>query len=132
MVLTFSDKTKASLTNPYRPDMLVLIEDEAVANFRLWLSKRNSRAPITVTTTQQLTQNIRQILHSSHSAHSIKRGALNFLAEVASQGTLDPSIIPLIAKHRVPSSIPDTTVRYITNKPALARFLGTQHATKQL
>jgi integrase len=66
-------------------------------------------------------------------AHSIKRGALDVLLNVACQSKLDPRLIALLAKHKdTLHEFPAATIRYLANKGNLARMLGTQKATKWL
>jgi hypothetical protein len=110
--------------------MLVIVEDPLVPQFLSWLQQ--VRGPLTTTSTTLLTTLIRGVLHSSHSAHSVKRGALNFLTQLAAKGQIDPQLLPILAKHKGTPTIPETTVRYVTDKVALARVVGTAAATKYL
>ena len=65
-----------------------------------------------------------------YSAHSIKRGAVDILIEAAAEGKVDPRLIPLLSKHKDDlMNFPSSTLRYTSNKVALAKMLKTQLAT---
>ena len=67
------------------------------------------------------------------SGHSVKRGAIDLLAQHACDGKIEPRLLPLIAKHKdALQEFPESTLRYITNRVALARMLGSQKATQLL
>jgi hypothetical protein len=128
VMVTFTDKTKGSHERPFRPDMLVLVEDHLVPEF--WAYVQTVQNRLSHLTTQQLGKMMQSILHTHVTAQSIKRGALNLLTELVARDQLQPHFLPLLGKHVHQWSLPENTVRYITNKPALARIVGTQKATK--
>jgi hypothetical protein len=66
------------------------------------------------------------------SAHSLKHGAIDELARMSAAGKIDPSLVARLAKHKQQSDLVESTVRYVTDKVALARMLGTQAATALL
>ena len=69
----------------------------------------------------------------SLTAHSIKRGAINILAQHAAEGRFDPRLLAVVAKHQDPlHAFPSTTLRYVTDKIAMARMMRTQDATRWL
>ena len=85
-------------------------------------------------TTEDLTRAFKAFPPSSkYTAHSPKRGAIDHLVRKAVEGRIPAAIIPMLAKHswRL-HDFPETTIRYVSDKPALARLLGTQDATVHL
>lgn len=132
LVVNFREKTKTSKSQPFRHDMFAVIEDPLVPRVHAWITKRGQN-PLSLLTSQQVTTVLRSHLGKPYSAHSLKRGALNFLARLASQGIVDPSLIPVLAKHQQPNPVlPPTTVRYLTDRGAIAKIGGTQALTKWL
>jgi hypothetical protein len=87
--------------------------------------------PLTSLTTEQVSTLLRRHCPTRHyTAHSLKRGALDHLVKEVIAGHLDLRYVPLLAKHRDPGTqFPATTLRYISEKEALALAMGTQHAT---
>ena len=66
-------------------------------------------------------------------AHSFKRGAVDYLLKAAEQGILDPRLIPLVAKHQDHlHDFPSSTLRYTSNPQSFARVLGTGQASMLL
>ena len=127
LLVSFKDKTKGSHDRPFRPDLLVLVEDPMVPQFMAWMRLQNS---LTTKTTVQLSRLMQEILARHVTAHSIKRGVLNFLATLVADGQLPVHIIPQLAKHAVPWALPEKTVRYLSDKPAIAKMMGSREATK--
>lgn len=66
------------------------------------------------------------------SAHSIKRGAMTRLTELAAQRKLPLRLLGVMARHADTVPLPKSTVRYLGNPPALARAVGTARATRLL
>jgi integrase len=70
---------------------------------------------------------------ASYTAHSIKRGALTVLLQMAAQGRLNLRYVGLVAKHT--AAVPElaaVTIRYGADPIALARALGSSRATALL
>jgi integrase len=66
-------------------------------------------------------------------AQSIKRGALTHLVTHALNNTLDITLIPRLAKHKMTvDALPATTFRYLADRVSLARLMKTQDATIHL
>ncbi len=86
---------------------------------------------LTTCTTAQLERALKQ-LGGGYSAHSIKHGAMAHLVRLGAQGLVSVEQLELIAKHKKASQIAPTTVRYLQDKVATARFLGTQAVTRLL
>lgn len=67
-----------------------------------------------------------------YTSYSLKRGAVEHLAQQAAMKKLDPKLIPVVAKHKDQQSLmPSTTMRYTTKEPLL-RALGVAKATALL
>lgn len=127
ILVSFKDKTKGSHDRPFRPDLLVLVEDPLVPQFMAWIQHQKC---LTTTTTTQLSRLMKSLLDRHVTAHSIKRGVLNFLASLVADGHLPLTILPQMAKHAIPWALPEKTVRYLSNKPAIAKMMGSQAATR--
>lgn len=98
------------------------------------VSKMTKNEMFTSLTSTQLRHWLRQDPATAHlTCHSFKRGALDVALERAVQGLFNPRLLPLLAKHQDPlMAFPSSTIRYASNKPALARMLGTQEVTRHL
>ena len=134
MVVDFHNLTKASKLRPFRHDMVVLIRDtyENVQSFRRYIASRPLSAPLTTWTTNTLTQFLRKLFPGSHlSAHSLKRRVIQLLTEAAAEGLIPLQLVAQMAKHVGGQPLlPDTTVRYLTDRVALARANRSGEATR--
>lgn len=130
IIIDFSDRTKTSRSRPFAPQLLVVVRGRWTAAIAEVLSRLLPQEPLTQLTTADVEELLRPL---GLTAHSIKRGALNLVAAAAEEGRVDPSVLPLLARHKTDSPLVQASViRYVSNKPALARVLGTQHATALL
>ncbi|KPA75849.1 hypothetical protein ABB37_08043 [Leptomonas pyrrhocoris] len=96
------------------------------------LSSRKADNPASTRfTTMNTHQIIRELKQADLTliAHSIKRGALNFLTAYAAQNQRKQKYIPLLAKHGDGKATMHNTIRYITEHVPLAKVIGTQKAT---
>jgi hypothetical protein len=133
MLVSFVDDTKASRMDPFREDMYVLVHDHRVPAFLRYVNSLPQNSPLTTLTTQAYLKRIRLLTDQKYSAHSIKRGAVQFLAVQAAAGRLPPQVVATMAKHkRAVPTFPSTTFRYMTDKAPAARVLGTHIASKLL
>ncbi|KPA77212.1 hypothetical protein ABB37_07121 [Leptomonas pyrrhocoris] len=124
---------KTPSRNPYKAYALVGVEDaNDMGRIAQILSSRKADNPAS---TQFTTMNMHQIIHTPKPAspaliaHSIKRGALNFLTAYAAQNQRKQKYIPLLAKHGDGKATMHNTIRYITEHVPLAKVIGTQKAT---
>jgi hypothetical protein len=79
-----------------------------------------------------LIQAIKQV-NPQLSGHSVKAGAVTDLMNLAAQGLLPASSIPLVAKHQqLNPPLPTSTITYARDKIALTKALGTGAITKFL
>ena len=127
IVLDFSDRTKTSRSRPFAPQLLVVIRGRWTPQIAAVLRQLRPSEPLTRLTTAQVGDMLRPL---GLSAHSIKRGALDLVAAAVEEGRLEASVLPLLARHKTDHPpVQASVIRYVSNKPALARALGTQHAT---
>ena len=135
VVIDFKELTKGSATRPFRMDLIVLIKDDPqrISDFRRYIAKIRT-APLTTWTTTHLTTFLRNTFPGSQlSAHSPKRGAMQLVMEAAAAGLIPMGLAAQIAKHLGGQVVlPDTTVRYITDRVALAKANGSGSVTKLL
>ena len=135
VVIDFKELTKGSATRPFRMDLIVLIKDDPqrISDFRRYLAKLRT-APLTTWTTTHLTTFLRNTFPGSQlSAHSPKRGAMQLVMEAAAAGLIPLGLAAQIAKHLGGQVVlPDTTVRYTTDRVALARANGSGSVTRLL
>ena len=135
VVIDFKELTKGSATRPFRMDLIVLIKDDPqrISDFRRYIAKLRT-APLTTWTTTHLTTFLRSTFPGSQlSAHSPKRGAMQLVMEAAAAGLIPLGLAAQIAKHLGGQVVlPDTTVRYTTDRVALARANGSGSVTKLL
>ena len=135
VVIDFKELTKGSATRPFRMDLIVLIKDDPqrISDFRRYVAKLRT-APLTTWTTTHLTTFLRNTFPGSQlSAHSPKRGAMQLVMEAAAAGLIPLGLAAQIAKHLGGQVVlPDTTVRYTTDRVALARANGSGSVTKLL
>jgi len=125
IVVDFRHLTKASKTRPFRADMVVLVKDSVqnVQEFLEWTSHRAPRTPITPWTTERLAAFFKHLFPNRRlRAHSVKRGAANILIKSAADGLIPTELVAQILKHiGAAPLLPDTTIRYIEDRVALAR-----------
>ena len=135
VVIDFKELTKGSATRPFRMDLIVLIKDDPqrISDFRRYITKLRT-APLTSWTTTHLTTFLRNTFPGTQlSAHSPKRGAMQLVMEAAAAGLIPLGLAAQIAKHLGGQVVlPDTTVRYTTDRVALARANGSGSVTKLL
>lgn len=127
--------TKATWMRPFRPDLLVhIVHREDITRLMAQVRHLHPHRPIVKTTTQQITAIMRKVLgKATISSRSIKRGAADILMSAAAEGLLPVEVAGRLLKHvRTPQLLSDTSVRYTTNKTALAVALGSGRATRIL
>lgn len=136
ILLEFSYKTKASKTTPFRPDMFVIVEapQEYVTTIATWVTSLRKGQRITRWTTKQITKFFQDTLQDkSMTSRSIKRTGLQHLCQQAADGKIPPQLVSFLGKHLgAQQPLSQTTVRYITDKSAIALASGTHLATRLL
>ncbi|KPA79195.1 hypothetical protein ABB37_05686 [Leptomonas pyrrhocoris] len=124
---------KTPSRNLYKAYALVGIED--ISEMRRIAQIVSNREADNPASTQLTTMNAHQISRELKQAnpaliaHSIKRGALNFLTACAAQNQRKQKYIPLLVKHGDGKATMHNTIRYITDYVPLAKVIGTQKAT---
>ena len=136
IIIEWLDRTKTTRSDPFRLDSFTtLIHEPQVPEAIMSTLRRLGRNEfLTNRTTSWLDTWMARVLppnnnSSKVTAHSIKRGAMDFLALAVDHGHLDRIVLPVIAKHKVDWDIPSTTLRYISNKVAKAHMNRTAEAT---
>ena len=133
-VVNWLQTTKAGKTRPFALCNLTEVvcgpheADELRAI--LALSPDQPLCPMTTTT---MVRHFRAAGLADITGHSLKRGAIRLLHQLAANGVVDPTVIPRLAKHRETAPLlPDMTVRYGADKVALARIGRTGELTRHL
>jgi integrase len=130
IVIDFSDRTKTSRSRPFAPQLLVVVAGRWTAEIAAVLRQLRPNESLTTLTTHAVAELLAPLRLT---AHSLKRGALDVVATAVADGIVDASVLPLLARHHTESPlIQESVIRYVSNKVALARALGTQHATRLL
>ena len=118
------------------PSQLVVVRGDAtLAIYRLLMS-RGDFAALTTTTTADFRRLLRSHPPTArYSAHSIKRGAADFLLQLRATGVLlpaDDERVGRLLKHRAHCALPPQTLGYVSNRVALAEALETGLVTRHL
>jgi hypothetical protein len=133
IVIHWSDQTKTSRSDPFRPDLYVIIAHQPRVPPVVAATLRNLRDGeiLFPKTSSWFDQWLHRTLPDSNiTAHSIKAGALTLLAHAVEHNLIDIKMIPLLAKHKTNSPVlPSTTIRYLRDPLAIARVVGLEEAT---
>lgn len=133
VVIDFSWKTKSSKTRPFRPDMLVNLQDKKMRHkkFLEWTMTRRPHEPFTTVTADELRTMLRKFFPGRYlGTVSLKAGAITHLHMEAALGRIPLPTVIALAKHQTDlRTVPDHHVRYGRNKVALAVALGSGAAT---
>ena len=139
VVILWGTGLKTSRFKPFKATGYTVVQEvehpQMMEMLKNHLKKMKSGAKLCPKTTQQMYKWLKKFPQTQNlSCHSFKVTQLSKLAELAVEGLLDPRLIPLVGKHQDHQlhHFPDSTIRYITKKVALAKMLGTQNATKLL
>ena len=132
VIIQWGRNTKTSRKDPFRATGFAVIHHNSpMTKLCEYLGQFSDAEPITNIETTTLNRIFKQFATmKKYSAHSIKRGAVDLLIKAAADGKLDPRLIPLLAKHKDDlMNFPSSTLRYTSDKVALAKMLKTQLAT---
>jgi hypothetical protein len=139
VIVEWLNRTKTTRTDPFRIDSFTTVkhDPEIPAAVLATLRGLGPEEFLVTRTTAWLDAWMARILRPAPgkkqaTAHSIKRGAMDFLAMAVDNGFLDRSVLSIMAKHKVESDIASTTLRYISNKVAKAHMNDTSKATMLL
>lgn len=131
IIIAWLDRTKTTRSDPFRPSSWVVIHHPAPMT-AIAATLRNlepNESLIDWTTNDVIAWMHRDPDTSQLTAHSFKRGALEYLATCVIDGQMPMELLPILAKHKAVLDFPSTTLRYIGNRVTLARMLRTQQAT---
>lgn len=133
IIIDWSNQSKSFRHDPFRASKYVVVVGKFVKDIARNL-RLNHNMSITDMTTSCFDTHLEKSHHAINllSAHGIKHGAMNVLAAAAAQGKISPTLLALIAKHKQVVDLTSTTIRYIQDRAAAARMLGTQQATALL
>lgn len=133
IVIEWLDRTKSTRGDPFRATSWTVVRhDSSMASVAATLSELADDETLTDLSTEQMVRHLRRYPETEQlTAHSFKRGVVDILFEKAANLELDGrTLVPLLAKHKsVLTDMPSVTLRYGSNRVAIARTLGTQEAT---
>lgn len=134
VIIDWSTIPKARRANPYKPSKFAVIRGDMTPEIFSMLKDCRDGSTICTVSTSDLDHTwATDPKMAKYSAHSIKRGAITLLTELAAADrTIDPTHISLLAKHEHVTVLATMTIRYGGNPIALARLLGTGNVTKLL
>lgn len=139
ILVLWGNKTKTSRARPFRATGFTIVREEVhLETMRLLkeeIQKLKKEEKFCPKSSQQMGRWMKKFPETAAlTCHSFKRTALDRLMEKAMEGELDLNLIPLMAKHQDKNlqHFPESTIRYISNKVALAKAFKTQEATRLL
>lgn len=139
ILIQWGTGTKTSRTNPFRATGFVVLREDnhrdQIVQLKAEIRKLKKDELFCPKSTQKMTKWLQKDkVTAKLTCHSFKRTSLNKLMEFAMAGQLAPTIVPLMAKHQDKNlqHFPESTIRYIANKVALAKMFKTQEATRLL
>ena len=139
VVILWGAGLKTSRFKPFKATGYTVVREvnhpQMMITLKAHLKSMKMGAKLCPKSTQQMYKWLKKFPETANlSCHSFKVTQLSRMAELAVEGKLDPRLIPLVGKHqdRQLNHFPDSTIRYITKKVALAKMLGTQNATMLL
>lgn len=139
IVIDWKTLPKARRSNPFTASRFTVIKGpltEAICTLLLSTVLRRRTLPLCGLTTTDIDAMWKsESAMSEYSAHSVKRGAITHLTEIAEARQIPGNLISRLAKHKTgrnDSDIAEMSIRYGGNPIALARFLKTGMVTSHL
>ena len=132
VIIDWLNLPKSSRTDPYRPGRYTVITGKWTAEIAHYVRTMRREQSLTSMTTAQMEQLLIETFGPNYGSHSFKHGAINVLAHHAAEGLISRELVSLMAKHSLALDLANTTIRYVQDKRAAARMLGTQNASKLL
>lgn len=139
ILVLWGTKIKTSRFRPFKATGFTVVREEKcpvqMANMKEYIRKMKKDQKFCPKSTDQMLKWLKKKKDTANlSCHSFKRTGLDILAAAVVRGELQPTLLPLMAKHQDKNLqyIPESTIRYIANKVALAKILKTQEATRLL
>lgn len=132
VIIDWERKTKTTRSDPYRASKYTVIEGEMTSEIYEEIKLLGAKQRLTEIDTAGLVKVMRRTVGNGYSAHSIKHGAMAHLVRLGAEGKVTVEQLELIAKHKKATQMAATTIRYLQDRVATARFLGTQEVTRLL
>ncbi len=139
ILVLWGTKVKTSRFRPFKATGFTIVREEKcpqqMTNMKEYIRKLKKDQKFCPKNTDQMLRWMKKKKETSNlTCHSFKRTGLDILAAAVVRGELQPTLLPLMAKHQDKNLqyIPESTIRYIANKVALAKILKTQEATRLL
>src|SRR3989338_3309825 len=137
ILVLWGTKVKTSRFRPFKATGFTVVRMEKcpqqMVNMKEYIRNLKKNQKFCPKNTDQMLRWLKKKKETSNlTCHSFKRTGLDILAAAVVRGELQPTLLPLMAKHQDKNLqyIPESTIRYIANKVALAKILKTQEATK--
>ncbi len=128
IIIAWGQKTKATRTQPFRPDMYTVVEGPWTSEIAAVLVNLRRNERLITTSTADLRRHMKAMFGNKYTAHSIKHGVANHLARLAAEGRLTMEQVQRVLKHKEVT----TTLRYVSDRHAAAMALGTHQVTAML
>lgn len=142
IIISWADNTKTTRTDPFRQDSQVavrMLNDAPIPRVVLeTIAEMPANRPLLPRNSGWFRRFLARAVppppnQRALTAHSFKRGALQYLAQQVAEGRLPISLLPVMAKHKTGLSIlPETTLRYIADVALKAHVMETHRATALL
>lgn len=139
ILVLWGTKVKTSRFRPFKATGFTIVKEEKcpqqMVELKEYIRKLKKDQKFCPKTSDQMLKWLKKKKSTSNlTCHSFKRTALDILASAVVRGELHPTLLPLMAKHQDKNLqyMPESTIRYIANKVALAKILKTQEATRLL
>lgn len=132
IIIDWARITKMTRSNPYRASKYTVVIGDLTATIAATIRGILPNESLTTVDAAQMERFLLQSLGPGYGAQSFKHGAMNVLAQAAANGLLETHLLALVAKHKMTTELSAMTVRYIQDRAAAARALGTSRATTLL
>lgn len=139
ILVIWGTKVKTHRLRPFKATGLTVVVEETAPDMmeelKRQIRKLKKDQKLCPKSTDQMLKWLKKKQATSRlSCHSFKRSALDKLTTAVLEEKLAPTLLPLMAKHQDKNlqHFPESTIRYLANKVALAKILKTQEATRLL
>ncbi|KAK7199535.1 hypothetical protein NESM_000931000 [Novymonas esmeraldas] len=136
IIVDFGSETKTSRARPFRPEMLVVVKGDLTATIAAYLQRMlgSRHWSKDARLFPYPTSAIRELLRpAGYKAHSIKRGALTYVAQRMVGTDIPLHLVGVLARHAASTvNIAPVTLRYLQDVRAAARLIGTGSLTQLL
>lgn len=134
IIVDWGRGTKTTRQDPFRAQKYAVIQGNLTEQIHDIISTRPRGQPLIPMSTDSIRALLAAMcekhrINKNYTAHSIKHGAANILMLAASQKLVSFQAVTLLLKHKATYDLVAMTVRYVQDRVAMARALGTQEAT---